>query len=34
MEFTESEKDLKEHLFNQPNKSGYIKGLIKQDMQK
>ena len=34
MEFTENEKDLKEHLFKQPNKAGYIKGLIKQDMQK
>ena len=34
MEFTEKEKDLKEHLFKQPNKAGYIKGLIKKDMQK
>ena len=34
MEFTEKEKDLKEHLFKQPNKAGYIKALIRQDMNK
>lgn len=34
MEFTEKEKDLKEFLDKKPNKAGYIKGLIRQDMQK
>lgn len=34
MEFTEKEKDLKEHLYSKPNKSGYIKSLIRKDMQK
>ena len=34
MEFTEKEKDLKEFLDKKPNKAGYIKGLIKKDMQK
>ena len=34
MEFTEKEKGLRDHLFKQPNKAGYIKWLIKQDMQK
>lgn len=32
MEFTEKEKDLRDYLFSQPNKAGYIKGLIKKDM--
>ena len=34
MEFTEKEKDLRDYLFSQHNKAGYIKGLIKKDMQK
>ena len=34
MEFTESEKDLKDYLYSQPNKAGYIKALIWQDMLK
>ena len=34
MEFTEKEKDLRDYLFSQHNKAGYIKSLIRQDMQK
>lgn len=34
VDFYPSEADLIEHIENQPNKQGYIKGLIRADMEK
>ena len=32
--YTDEDKKLLEHIQRQPNKQGYIKGLIRQDMEK
>ena len=33
VDFSPAEADLFEHISNQPNKQGYIKGLIRADME-
>lgn len=34
VDFSPAEKDLWDHIQSQPNKQGYIKGLIRSDMVK